>query len=496
MLKPEEMKVGRRNFMKAAAVLPAVGAYVATAKIAEPVKVAWIGTGGQGQVLLDNAPYDGYIQVVAVADIRPDYREMGAAIVRQKCCPDVRSYANYKDMLSDGGFEAVVIATPLLTHGPITVDCLNAGYHVLCEKTMAYTTADCELMISTAQRTGKVLAVGHQRHANPLYLNTKNMVDQGILGDVHHIRSLWHRNHSWRRSPAGEWRNEILKAKWGEYPIEGVAKMLGITGEDAGNPNIVMREEGKADAPFYTEQKQYELYFQYLAEKEPEFEENYKAAGFESADMLGNWRLYKKMSHGLMSELGSHQIDVCNWLWGAEPDFVSCAGGIWKFKDGREVADHIFAIFQYPGDKVMTFSSITTNRFDHYYDQVMGTKGTVYLTGESEAFMYSEDGGKLGEIKMESGGAGAATGAASGSRARDMAGGATADGDGASLSNPFEPYNIELQMFAQAIRKGDPSLVGCDGTAGYKASIAVLRSVEAQEENVVKSCRLSEVQNA
>ncbi len=496
MLKPEEMKVGRRNFIKAAAVLPAAGAYVATAKIAEPVKVAWIGTGGQGRVLLENAPYDGYVEVVAVADIRPDYRELGAQIVRQKCCPDVRAYANYKDMLSDGGFEAVVIATPLLTHGPITMDCLNAGYHVLCEKTMAYTVEDCEGMINASKKNGLVLAIGHQRHANPLYLNTKNMLDTGMLGDVHHIRSLWHRNHSWRRGPAAEWVDETLKAKWGEYPIEGVAKMLGITGDNAKNPNIVLREGGKEDAPMYTDQKQYELYFQYLNEKEPEFESNYKAAGFESADMLGNWRLYKKMSHGLMSELGSHQIDVCNWMWGAEPDFVSCAGGIWKFNDGREVADHIFAIFQYPNNKVMTFTSITTNRFDHYYDQVMGTKGTVYLTGESEAYMYSEDGGKLGEIKVESGAAGSPTGSASGSRAKDMAGGSMAEGDGASLSNPFEPYRIELQKFAEAIRKGDPSLVGCNGEGGYKAAIAVLRSVEAQEQNLVKSCKLSEAHTA
>ena len=496
MLKPEEMKVGRRNFMKAAAVLPAAGAYIATAKIAEPVKAAWIGTGGEGRVLLENCPYNGFIDVVAVCDIRPDFRELGAHIVQQKCCPDVRTYTHYKDMLSDGGFEAVIVATPLRTHGPIATDCLSAGYHVLCEKTMAYSTEDCESMINTAKKNGLVLAIGHQRHANPLYITTKQMVDTGMLGEVHYIRSLWHRNHSWRRSPAGEWRNEILKAKWGEYPIEGVARILGITGENASNPNIVLREGGREDAPMLSEQKQFDLYFQYMNEKEPEFEANYKAAGFDSPDMLGNWRLYKKMSHGLMSELGSHQIDVCNWMWGSEPDFVSCAGGIWAYKDGREVADHVFAIFQYPNEKAMTFTSITTNKFDHYYDQIMGTKGTAYLTGEANAFYYSESGGKLSEVKMEEGGSGKPSGSASGSRAKDMAGGAAAEGDGASLSNPFDPYRYELEKFAQAVRKGDPSLVGCDGEAGYKAAIAVLRSVQAKDENQVMSCKIDEGQNA
>ena len=55
---------------------------------------------------------------------------------------------------------------------------------------------------------------------------------------------------------------------------------------------------------------------------------------------------------------------------------------------------------------------------------------------------------------------------------------------------------MELQKFAEAIRKGDPSLVGCNGEGGYKAAIAVLRSVEAQEQNLVKSCKLSEAHTA
>jgi predicted dehydrogenase len=462
MLNPEEMKVGRRNFMKAAAVIPAVGAYAVTAKLAEPVNVAWIGTGGEGRVLLENADYT-YIRVQAICDIRPDFLKLGELVVKAKSNPDVRVYTDYKKMLEDGGFEAVVIATPLSTHGPMTVDCLNAGKHVLCEKTMAYHAEECEAMISAAEKNNLILAIGHQRHANPLYLQAKKMMEDGLLGEVYHIRSLWHRNHSWRRGPAGEWASPILTEVWGERPIDGAIKL---------RPGL-----DKAKVREMTDQEQFDLYFEYLqkvASEKEGLEFDYQKWGYETADMLGNWRLYSKLSHGLMSELGSHQIDVCNWMWGAEPLHVSGTGGIFKHNDGRDVDDHVFAIFRYPNNKVMTFSSITTNAFDNYYDQIMGTAGTVYLTGEAQAMLFKEGETKSTEISVKSGKTGGAVMAASASRGADMAGGA-ASGEGLGNGiNPFMAYQIEINQFATAIRKGDPSLVGCDGKAGYKAAIAEL----------------------
>jgi predicted dehydrogenase len=479
MLKPEEMRVGRRNFMKAAAVVPAAGAYALTAKFAEPVNLAWIGTGGQGRVLMENMD-PAALRVQAVCDIRPDFRELGAHVAKVRSNPDVRVYSDYKKMLSDGGFEAVIIATPLATHAQITLDCFAAGKHVLCEKTMAYHAKECEDMIKAAEKNNLVLAVGHQRHANPLYRQSLAYIQPGpngeepLLGDVYHIRSLWHRNHSWRRGPGPEWRNEILKAKYGEDPLDAVAKMKGTTPEEITK---------------LPDAEQFDVYFEFLASKEDQgdFMANMKAAGFDTPDMLGNWRLYEKMSHGLMSELGSHQIDVCNWFWGAEPIRVSGEGGIFKYKDGREVDDHVFAIFRYPNDKVMTFSSITTNDFDHYYDQIMGTKGTVYLTGESQAMLYKQGEDKATSVEVEAGKAGGPVMSASQSRGADMAGGGAA-GEAMDGYNQFAAYQVELNMFAAAIRKGDPTLVGCDGRSGYKAAIAVLKSVDAIKNHTVEDC--------
>ena len=60
-----------------------------------------------------------------------------------------------------------------------------------------------------------------------------------------------------------------------------------------------------------------------------------------------NWRLYRDTSGGLMAELGSHQMDVVNWLLKTTPRRVVAAGGIDYWRDGREVFDNIFCTYEY-----------------------------------------------------------------------------------------------------------------------------------------------------
>jgi hypothetical protein len=72
------------------------------------------------------------------------------------------------------------------------------------------------------------------------------------------------------------------------------------------------------------------------------------------------------------------------------PAAVSGVGVNSFFTDGREVEDHIFLTYEYPGDVVVTYSSITTNEFDQYGEQVMGTKGTLAVLGEKDVYLFKE----------------------------------------------------------------------------------------------------------
>ncbi|BDC49712.1 dehydrogenase [Bryobacterales bacterium F-183] len=109
-----------------------------------------------------------------------------------------------------------------------------------------------------------------------------------------------------------------------------------------------------------------------------------------------NWRLFKDYSGGLTAELASHQIDVADWMFGSQPEYVIGVGGIDYWKDGRTVYDNIQLIYKYPKGQKLVYSSITTNSHLPYLNAtrpefgevIMGTKGAIHLTiGDGEIAM-------------------------------------------------------------------------------------------------------------
>jgi len=97
-------------------------------------------------------------------------------------------------------------------------------------------------------------------------------------------------------------------------------------------------------------------------------------------ERLINWRMYKEYSGGPMAEFASHQIDVTNWAFGAEPLSVVATGGIDYWKDGRETCDNIECIFEYPGGRKLVYSSMLFNAHFHFTEQIMGDQGTLEIT--------------------------------------------------------------------------------------------------------------------
>jgi predicted dehydrogenase len=357
------------------------------------------------------------MRIVAVCDIAPDNLGKGLDVAKKRHDPEAQGYADYREMLERRDIEAVIVATPLWMHERVTVDALNAGKNVFCEKTMAHSEAECRNMAAVARSSGYSLQIGHQRTRNPLYHEAYQLIQDGVIGDVYHFRALWHRNNDWRRSV-------------------------------------------------------------------PEIDLDPTQFGYPTLEHLKNWRLYKKFSQGLMAELGSHQLQIVNWLTGAVPTKVYGTGGIHRFRDGREVSDHVYVMFEYPEDVTFTFSSIQSNKFDHYYEQIMGTEGTILLTGEREALLFSE--GKKGSKATQISAAAATAGgapvmSASESRLRDAAGSAVSGS--ASGYNPLSAYRDELAAFCNTIRHGAPNL--CDAQEGFNACVPIIRANEAIEQKKI-----------
>lgn len=112
-----------------------------------------------------------------------------------------------------------------------------------------------------------------------------------------------------------------------------------------------------------------------------------------------NWRLYREYSRGLMAELASHQLDVINWFLGTPPARAIGSGGIDYWRDGREVFDNVYCVYEYPlrtpeGEAYTAraaYSSIQSNAFEGASELIMGDRGTLLLT-QRKGLLYREAG--------------------------------------------------------------------------------------------------------
>lgn len=201
--KTETKGVSRRQFMAAAGAT--AGVAVATTyspfsyALNEKVRVASIGTGGQGCLhLRDGLARAKNIEVRAVCDVYMPHLEGGWIAAGRD--PKINRYLDYHEMLEKEELDAVVIATPLDTHFKISMDCLDAGKYVFCEKTMCYEIEHAREMVKKAHEKGLFVQVGHQRRYNPDYNHAMKLIwDEKIVGRIHHVDAQWHRNNDWRR---------------------------------------------------------------------------------------------------------------------------------------------------------------------------------------------------------------------------------------------------------------------------------------------------------
>jgi len=105
----------------------------------------------------------------------------------QKEYPQIECTTNLTALLSRKDVQAVYISTPLHTHAPLSIEAARAGKHVLCEKPMALTIAECEAMIEAAEASGVVLQIGYMMRFHPAHQLIKKQLDSGDLGTLRFV---------------------------------------------------------------------------------------------------------------------------------------------------------------------------------------------------------------------------------------------------------------------------------------------------------------------
>ncbi|MFC1672300.1 Gfo/Idh/MocA family protein, partial [Planctomycetota bacterium] len=127
-------------------------------------------------------------EVVAIADVNeerlhPLKDELGVPV----------GYTSGEEMIRNETLDIVSVCTPNKFHKPLTLEALNAGCHVLCEKPMAMSAAEGREMVAAAKEAGKRLMINFSYRFNEQSFALKKQVDTGILGDVYFARTVWHR---------------------------------------------------------------------------------------------------------------------------------------------------------------------------------------------------------------------------------------------------------------------------------------------------------------
>jgi predicted dehydrogenase len=212
-----------------------------------------------------------------------------------------------------------------------------------------------------------------------------------------------------------------------------------------------------------------------------------------------NWRLYRESSGGLMTELGSHQLDVANCVLGTTPRRVMASGGVDYWRDGREVCDNVFCVYEYdvqprpmPNAPVVseasksaytirvTYSSLCNNAFEGASELILGTRGSLYLT-QTKGLLYRE---KLAEEVTW------ARRGADDENASIITSGKTlklSNSPWAHRGEPIELDNLsgddtrdELVSFIDHVRRRDPATI-CDVYEGLRDTATVLMANDAMQ---------------
>jgi len=127
------------------------------------------------------------VEMVAFCDIVQERAEKAA---KQFGTPDAKVYTDYKELLKDETIDIVHVCTPNREHSFITIDSLESGKHVMCEKPMAKTSEEAKAMLEAAKRTGKKLSIGYQNRQCADIQYVKKACDNGELGEIYYAKAF------------------------------------------------------------------------------------------------------------------------------------------------------------------------------------------------------------------------------------------------------------------------------------------------------------------
>ena len=292
------------------------------------VRIGVIGAGQRGSELVHQAIACSNVEVVAFADVYSKRLDNARSLA-----PTAAVYRDHRRLLENPSVDAVIVATPQHLHGEHFVDTLAAGKHVYQEKAMAFTVDEAKRMRAAHRQSPKaVVQIGHQACSSGQMRDAVSFLATGHLGTITAIRMHWYRN-----TPHG-------KAQWSRpvYP-------------DMTPENIAWNS--------------------FLGEAPPR--------DFDPHRFI-NWRFFEEYSGGNVYENLSQQLAFWYRALNLQiPQSATMTGGLYLWKDGRDVPDTMNVTLQQPEQMLIGWDSGLGNSQLGISEDVLGSDGSISRTPAS-----------------------------------------------------------------------------------------------------------------
>jgi predicted dehydrogenase len=289
------------------------------------ISIGMIGAGGRANDLLGQIielADKQKVQVTAICDVWQKNLRTTAARVSQRFGRDPVLCTRFDELLALKEVDAVVIATPDFSHGPILVRALKAGKDVYIEKPMSIDLKLANEALDLARSDNRVVQVGTQYRSDPHYKGAAKLIGSGVLGTISRVSVSVNFNEA-------RWARDISDCQ--ETDVDWDAFLLKLP-----------------KRPF-------------------------------DARLLRRWQLYRACTNGISGLWMSHYADLTHMLTGARhPSAAVALGGIYVWKDGREHTDTFHALLEYPEGLLLDWSMSLANSAGNHFT-IHGTKGTMDL---------------------------------------------------------------------------------------------------------------------
>lgn len=303
----------------------------------KPIRFGMIGVGMRGAGLLGTAIRLPGVECVAVSELYDGRAELAREIIGKQV-PVTR---RYHELLERKDIDCVIAAIPDHWHKQVIVDACNAGKDIYCEKPMTHKPEEGEEIIAAAQKNNRIVQIGSQEPSSVVYAKAKELIAAGAIGDVLLVESTLGRN-----SACGAWRYTI--------PPDLSEKTLDWETWLGSAPR----------RPF-------------------------------SPERFARWRCWRDYGEGVTGDLFIHQITGIHYVMGvtAPPRRAHSCGGLFRWKDGRDVPDVLTTAYDYDGFCVTLRVTLNTDEDEIY--RFMGTRGILEIHGienPGQIVIHAQDG--------------------------------------------------------------------------------------------------------